>query len=269
MLVVQDSLHTQIHRSSIITNQHTSSMHLKKANRENVRNATLNTTSNSLRLGSTSGKHDNLASIHNCLHTNSDGHCGNLGQVAVEEAGVRDNRLIVQALNASLGRERRSRLIEGKMTVGADAAEEKLDATKALDLIFVALTLGDQVRSIGVRDVDILSGDVDEVEEVLVHEGPVTLGVVLGEADVLVHVEGDDVLEGDGAFAVVLDEFLVGFDGGAAGGEAEDEGTVLGGLEFVDALDDEGSAVFSDLFVAVLDDDSHFFYFFKCYDDYV
>lgn len=43
----------------------------------------------------------------------------------------------------------------------------------------------------------VLGVDVDVGEEVGPHEGMVALWVVAGEADVLVHVEGDDVFERD------------------------------------------------------------------------
>ena len=60
-------------------------------------------------------------------------------------------------------------------------------------------------------------------EELAEHEGVVGLGVVLGQVDVLVHVEGDDVLEGELAGLDELDEVLVGRDGGRARGQAEHE----------------------------------------------
>ena len=71
-------------------------------------------------------------------------------------------------------------------------------------------------------------------EELAEHEGVVGLGVLLGEADVLVHVEGDDMLEGELALLDEADEVLVGGDRGGASGEAEDEGFVRGGSKVVD-----------------------------------
>lgn len=61
-------------------------------------------------------------------------------------------------------------------------------------------------------------------EELAEHESVVGLGVVLGEADVLVHVEGDDMLEGELAGLDERDEVLVRRDGRGTRGEAEHEG---------------------------------------------
>ncbi len=47
-------------------------------------------------------------------------------------------------------------------------------------------------------------GDVDVGEEVAEHEGVVGFGVVLGEADVFVHVEGYDVFEAGGVCGWLL-----------------------------------------------------------------
>ena len=61
---------------------------------------------------------------------------------------------------------------------------------------------------------DILSGFVDLVEQILVHEGMVALGVVLGKAYILVHIERDDVLEGNLSGLDHPDEFGIGLDRG-------------------------------------------------------
>ena len=83
---------------------------------------------------------------------------------------------------------------------------------------------------------DVLGGDVDVGEEVGVHEGVVGGGVGGGDADVFVHVEGDDIFEGDAAFFVGGDEEAVDGDGAGAGGEAEDEGVRGGGVEVFDSV---------------------------------
>ena len=61
-------------------------------------------------------------------------------------------------------------------------------------------------------------------EELAEHEGVVGLGVVLGQADVLGHVEGDDMLEGELAGLDKLHEVLVRRDGRGACGKPEHEG---------------------------------------------
>lgn len=72
-------------------------------------------------------------------------------------------------------------------------------------------------------------------EELAEHEGVVGLGVILGQTNVLVHVEGDDMLEREFTILYKLDEVLVSGYGRGAGGKPEDERLLGGGLEVVDA----------------------------------
>lgn len=57
-----------------------------------------------------------------------------------------------------------------------------------------------------------------------------------GQSNVFIHVEGDDVLEGELASLVELDEVSVNTDGGGAGGETQDEGLGSSGSELLDAF---------------------------------
>lgn len=57
-----------------------------------------------------------------------------------------------------------------------------------------------------------------------------------GQSNVFIHVEGDDVLEGELASLVELDEVSVDTDGGGTGGETQDEGLGSSGGELLDAL---------------------------------
>ena len=98
------------------------------------------------------------------------------------------------------------------MAIGANAAHEEVDAAVALDLLLVAGTFGLEVFSVAVQDVDIFLLDVDMTEEVVPHEAVVALGMVLRDADIFVHVEGDHILEGDLAFLVKFHQFLIGAD---------------------------------------------------------
>ena len=58
------------------------------------------------------------------------------------------------------------------------------------------------------------------------------------DADVLIHIEGDDVAEGYLTSLVASDQLSVGAERGPAGGETEDEGAILRGGKGADALDD-------------------------------
>ena len=47
------------------------------------------------------------------------------------------------------------------------------------------------------------------IEEIVMHEIPVALVVVMIKSDILIHIEGHDVLEGNLTCFVHLDELLV------------------------------------------------------------
>lgn len=88
------------------------------------------------------------------------------------------------------------------------------------------------------------------------HEAMVALGVVAWQADVLVHVEGDDISEGECSCLDELDEMFVGGDGRGSGGETKDKLSGRGGCEFVDAMRDVVANVLSNGDGIVSDDEA-------------
>ena len=88
------------------------------------------------------------------------------------------------------------------MSVGTNTANEQVDTTSLLNHLLVMCTLSFQILGVAVQDVDILFGDVDMVEQVASHKRVITLGVFLGQVDILVHVERHHVLKGHTAFLV-------------------------------------------------------------------
>ena len=109
------------------------------------------------------------------------------------------------------------------MPVLSYSAEEKVDASGREDCLLIVGAFLFKVRGVSVEDVDVAGGNVDMVEEVVMHEGVVALGMVLGDAHVFIHVEGDHILERDLPRLVHADEFPVGADGGRSGGKAQHE----------------------------------------------
>ena len=160
-------------------------------------------------LGMTVAENHHLAGCHDGADTDSEGLLGHLGDIVVEETAVGNDGVGGEGLDTGLAGEGRAGLVEGDVAVGADAAHEEVDASGCLNHTLVAGTLGQEVGGIAVENMNILGVNVDMVEEVGPHEGVVALGVLLGEADVLVHVEGDDVLEGYLTLLIEADEFLV------------------------------------------------------------
>ena len=98
------------------------------------------------------------------------------------------------------------------MTVGTDAAKEQVDATELLDLLLVSLALSSQVGGVAIEDVDILLRAVDVVEQVAEHEAMVALRMVDGQADILIHIEGNDVLERHLALLIGLNQGTIHAD---------------------------------------------------------
>ena len=82
------------------------------------------------------------------------------------------------------------------MTIRADATDEQVDAASFSDHSLILGALFIQVGGVTIQDVDVLLRAVDVVEEVTGHEGMIALGMGLGQTDILVHVESQDILEG-------------------------------------------------------------------------
>ena len=107
--------------------------------------------------------------------------------------------------------------IESNVAVNTGAAQKQVDAAVGSDLILVTLALGFQILSHAVEDVDVLSGNVDVVEEIIVHEVPVALVMLTGQADILVHIEGNNILKGYFASLILLNQALVNTQRGRTG----------------------------------------------------
>ena len=123
------------------------------------------------------------------------------------------------------------------MPVGADAAEEEVDAAGLTDHLLIVPAFCLQVFGIAVQDMDVFLRAVDVVEEVFGHEGMVALRMALGQADILVHVERDDVLEADSAFLAGHHQFGIHPFRRRTGRQSEHERLFLVPGS-IDALDD-------------------------------
>ena len=160
-------------------------------------NALLNTPLQSQRLALTQDDGHDLSRLQHSLDTNCKGHLRHLLYIPAKEPRVGKDSIVSQSLNTGSTRETGPRLVEGDVAVLADAGEEEVDAASGFDGVLVADAFGLEVRGVTVEDVDVGRVDVDVGEEVLPHEGVVGLGVVTRNADVFIHVEGDDVFERD------------------------------------------------------------------------
>lgn len=149
----------------------------------------------SKRLALAQNNDNDLSGLEDGLDTNSQGHARHLADVVVKEARVGKNGVIGQSLDTGAAGQAGAGLVEGNVAVLANAGKEQVNAASLLNGILVGDALGLQVGRIAVENVDVGRVDVYVGEEVLPHKGVVGLGVVAGDAHVLIHVEGDDILK--------------------------------------------------------------------------
>jgi len=84
--------------------------------------------------------------------------------------------------------------------------------------------------------------------------------VILRDADVFVHVEGNHVLEGNLAFLVETHQLLISTNGRGTGRQTKDEGFLGRGLESLDALHDMVGGPTRHGVVVLFDNYTHFVY---------
>jgi hypothetical protein len=109
-----------------------------------------------------------------------------LVQIVSEEPRIGQDCVICKRLHTSSRLEAGTWLVEGNVSIGPNAAEEQLDATRTLYFLFVVMAFGFQVRRVTVKDVDVVRIHIHMREEVLVHKAMIAFGVVSWKADILV-----------------------------------------------------------------------------------
>ena len=255
LLEVLVGVHLQLAAGSFITGDDAILMQLQRGNGPCVIHTAFYTVTESSCLVMSADDQQNLLGIADS--TNTDGQCGlgHLIGVIVEETGVDDQGILGQRANAGTGGKAGKGLVESDVAIHTGTAQEQVDAAVGSDLVLVALALSLQVSSHAVEDVDILSGDIDVVEEVVVHEVPVALVMLAGQTNVLVHIEGYHILEGDLAGLILLDQALVNTQRRGTGGQTQDEGTLF--LVVIDGIGDVLSSPCTHFLVVVLDDQFH------------
>ena len=150
-----------------------------------------------------------LLGIEHRAYTHRNGCLRHLVHVVVEETRVGDDRVGSQRLHACTRAEGRTRLIEGDVSVGTDTTQEKIHATYSLHASLVACALSLNILGVAVEDVHILRLDVDVAEEVVPHERVIAFGMLFRQTYILIHVEGNHVLERDYPLLVQLNQVLI------------------------------------------------------------
>ena len=191
-------------------------------------------------LGVAVGDEEVLVGVHDGSDAHGEGPAGDLVGGG-EEAGVVLDGLGGDGDESGSGLEGGAGLVEADVSVASDAEDLELDASEVFHLGLVAFALGDDVVGESVEEVDVCGVEVDVLEEVVLHEAPVALLVVVGEAEVLVEVEGVDAGEVEFAALEALGDLVVELEGRAAGGQSDDVDAVV-----VQAILDDGVGGFGD-----------------------
>lgn len=192
-----DSLDLQLGGGVLVDDNHGVRVQLEAGERPHVVDALLDAALEGEGLALAEDDDDDLAGLEDGLDADGEGHAGHLADVIVKEARVGEDGVVGERLDAGARGQAGAGLVEGNVAVLADAGQEEVDAADALDGVLVGDALGLERGRVAVEDVHVGRVDVDVREEVLPHEGVVRLWVVARDADVLVHVEGDDVFKGD------------------------------------------------------------------------
>lgn len=186
-------------------------------------------------------------------------------------------RKAYQRLHTGTRAERGAGLVEGDVAVRTNTTEEEFDPSVTLNLGFVVGALDEEIRGVSIENMNILRTrretdiiplrDINVLEKISVHEGVIALGVVHREVDVLVHVEGHHVLEGDLLVLVRLHQSLIHADRRGSSGQSyessgmrritQDKRSLGSGVELVDAVDHIVSNVLAEKIVVLLNDKTH------------
>lgn len=95
------------------------------------------------------------------------------------------------------------------------------------------------------------------VKEITVHEAMIAFRMLFRQANVFIHVEGDDVFEANLACFMHFNQRFVGGEWGAAGRQSQDERTVRGWFKCINAVNDMAGSPFTDLLSGYQGDQSH------------
>ena len=199
---------------------------------------------------------DNFLSVHNGSDAGAQRICGHLLRIIVKETGVNDSCVSCELSEAGAGCKGSAGLVESDVAVDADAAQEQVDAAVRSDLRLIVRALCFQILCKSIQDIDVLLRNIDMIKEIIMHEVPVALVVLFGKSYILVHVEGNDVLEGNLACLIHSYQLIVDADRGGAGGKAQNERSVF--LVRLDLSRNVISCPFAHVVVIFLNNYSHF-----------
>ena len=162
-----------------------------------------------------------------------------------------------QGLNTGAGRQRRGRFVKRDVTIVAHAAHEQVDFTVGTNFFFIATAFRIDVRRVTIQQVDIFCRNINVVKEITVHKAMIAFRMLFRQANVFIHVKGDDVLEANLACFMHFNQRLVGGQRGTTGWQTQDERTVRGWFKCINAVNDMAGSPFTDLLSGYQGNQSH------------
>jgi len=219
-------------------------------------NAALNAVTQSACLVVTADEQENLFGVANSADTNGKSGFRYLFGVVSEETGVYDKGILSKSAYTCAGGKRGEGFVECDMSVNTASTQEQVDSAVRCDFILISLALSLKIGSHTVEYVHILCRNVDMVEEIVMHEVPVALVVLSGQTYIFVHIEGNNVLEGNLARLIHFDESLIYTQRRRTGGQTQYKGAVF--LMVIDGIGYMLSSPCTHSVVIVFDNKFHF-----------
>ena len=174
-------------------------------------------------------KQENLLRFEDRADTHRDGTARDI--VFAKEIACRiASRQAIERNHAGAAAAARTGFVETDVPRATYAQDLYVDATHAVDFFFVLPAAFVDIffgqRAVG--NVDVAFGNVEVIEQMLVHKSNIALQLLGRHRVVFVEIEGDDVLEREAVLLVHPYEFIVDFGRRTARGQAKD--TRLAGI---------------------------------------
>ena len=182
------------------------------------------------------GYQNHLPGCHHGADAHGVSSGGNLVN-GVEEALVGLTGNLLQLYLMGHGREMVGGLVEADVAVVANAQQLQVHPAPLLNLLLISLAHGRHVLGLAVGNDGVLGLDVHMIEQVLLHEVPVALGMVPGQALVLVQVGGTNPGKINLTGLAALHQLPVQGQGAGTGSQAQN----TGGLGLDQGLEQVGS----------------------------
>ena len=193
----------------VVTDDNAMLVHLEDADGPHMIDAALNGMVQRTGFFVAGNQNHNFFRVHNGSDTYGQDGCGHFADVVVKKAGIDLNGIFGQRLNPGAGAERGAGFVKCDVAVFSDAAEEKVYFSISFDGLFIGIAFFDVVFGHSVKHMDVSLGNINMLKEIFVHKMTIALRVSAVEADIFVHIEGDDIGKGELAFLVHFNQFTV------------------------------------------------------------